>query len=155
MKYLIIVLLLAFLIYALYYFIFRKKTDATRRESGLSQKAEEVKTQSQLLKKQLKEETSDLKDTVEAVRENALRKEEKSDDKPEQSSLLREDLAEKVAETREKSPFAFDEVKHSLQDSAEDMLIKPELFDEGLAQKAEAVKEESGTLPEKDEKITL
>ncbi len=155
MKYLIIVLLLAFLIYALYYFIFRKKTDATRKESGLSQKAEEVKTQSQLLKKQLKEETSDLKDTVEAVRENALRKEEKSDDKPEQSSLLREDLAEKVAETREKSPFVFDEVKHSLQDSAEDMLIKPELFDEGLAQKAEAVKEESGTLPEKDEKITL
>ena len=53
MKNLIIVLLLAFLLYALYYFIFKKKAPVRREESGLSQNAEQAKVQSQLLKKQL------------------------------------------------------------------------------------------------------
>ena len=156
MKNLIIVLLLAFLIYALYYFIFKKKASASRKESGLSQKAEEAKAQSQLLKQQLDAETSDLKDAVETVRENALRKEEKTEEKQESSSLLREDLAEKVAESRSKSEPVFADVKHGLQDSAEDMLIKPEQFDEGLAQKAAAVKEETDAMTDqKEDKITL
>ncbi|MBR4462192.1 MAG: hypothetical protein IKS51_06410 [Erysipelotrichaceae bacterium] len=156
MKNLIIVLLLAFLVYALYYFIFKKKGSSAKKESGLSVKAQEAQAQSQLLKQQLNEETSDLKDTVETIRDNALHKEEKKEEKPAQSSLLREDLAEQVAETREKSPFAFEGVKHGLQDNAEDMLIKPELFDEGLAEKAAAVKEETDAMMEKEEdKITL
>ncbi len=156
MKKLIIVLLLAFLAYALYYFIFRKKTKTGKKESGLSQKAEEARVQSQLLKQQLADETSDLKDTVDAVRENALRKEEKSEEKKQGSSLLREDLAEQVAESRNKTEPVFADVKHGLQDSAEDMLIRPELFDEGLAQKAAAVKEETAAMSGKTEdKITL
>ncbi len=156
MKKLIIVLLLAFLAYALYYFIFRKKTKTGKKESGLSQKAEEARVQSQLLKQQLADETSDLKDTVDAVRENALRKEEKSEEKKQGSSLLREDLAEQVVESRNKTEPVFADVKHGLQDSAEDMQIRPELFDEGLAQKAAAVKEETAAMSSKTEdKITL
>ncbi len=145
MKYLIIILLLAFLAYALYYFIFRKKDKTIRQDSGLSQETSEAKVQSQLLKKEVKEEASDLRDVAE----------EKTDAAPKQSSLLREDLAEEVAKTRT-DRTVFEEVKHGLQDSADDMLIKPELFDEGLAEKAAAVKAETDALTDKvEDKITL
>lgn len=144
MKYLIIVLLLAFLAYALYYFIFRKKGTAARKDSGLSQETGSVKTQSQLVKKEEKE-ASDLRDKVE----------EKTEAAPAQSSLLREDLAEEVAKSRT-DRAVFDDVKHGLQDSAEDMLIKPELFDEDLAKKAAAVKAETDVLTDQaEDKITL
>ena len=148
MNKLIIALLFAFLAYALYYFIFRKKTNETKQGSGLSRETTETKTQSQLLKKEENNDVSDA-DVPHPI-------EDKTENAPVQSSLLKEDLAQQVAETRSKDKPVFDEVKHVMQDSAGDMLIHPELLDEDLAQKAAAVKEETDALIDKTEdKITL
>ena len=91
-------------------------------------------------------------DTEETIQEEAddLKKQidEKLRDIEEQSNLLMEYLAEKMADSRDTAASVYDNVKHDLENGAEDMRIRTGTLDDGMRQKANELLDETKSLEE-------